>query len=93
MYTQTPEIVLTYPQYLQAYDTAHWTGWTRVLGGEGPAFFVSMPDSYLNLRPVASSTPSGGSTLWIAIVVAAGLAAAALAVWLFWRRREKAEEA
>ncbi len=54
MYTQTPEIVLTYPQYLQAYDTAHWTGWTRVLGGEGPAFFVSMPDSYLNLQPVAT---------------------------------------
>ena len=74
--------MLTYPDYLQAYDTAHWTGWTRVLGGNGPAFFVSMPDTYLNLRPVASEQPTGGSTSWIGAVVVAGLAVAVAAlVW------------
>jgi hypothetical protein len=93
MYEQTPEIVLTYPQYLQAYDTAHWTGWTRVLGGKGPAFYVSMPDSYLNLRPVAAERTTGGSALWVAVAVAACLAVAALAVVLLVRRRERPEEA
>ena len=91
MYTQTPEIVLTYPDYLQAYDTERWTGWTRVLGGQGPAFFVTMPDTYLNLRPVATEQATGRSTLWIAIVVVAGVAAAAAALVLLLRRRERAE--
>jgi peptide/nickel transport system substrate-binding protein len=89
MYAQTPEIVLTYPQYLQAYDTAHWTGWTRVLGGEGPAFFVSMPDTYLNLRPIAAAETQGTSTLWIGVALVAALGAAALVIWLSRRRRER----
>jgi len=93
MYTETPEIVLTYPQYLQAYDTAHWTGWTRVLDGKGPAFYVSMPDSYLNLEPVASTGPSGGSTLWIGVAVVAAVAVAAVVLWLVRRRRGETEEA
>ena len=92
MYAQTPEMVLTYPQYLQAYNTAKWTGWTRVLGGDGPAFFVSQPDTYLNLRPVSSGESGGGSTLWIAAVVAAALLVAGVAAWLVLRRRERAVE-
>jgi peptide/nickel transport system substrate-binding protein len=92
MYEQTPEIVLTYPDYLQAYDTAHWTGWTRVLG-DGPAFFVSMPDTYLNLRQVAATEQEVRSTTWIWPVVAGCLAAAAVVVWLARRRRERPEEA
>jgi ABC-type transport system substrate-binding protein len=92
MYEQTPEIVLTYPDYLQAYDTADWAGWTRVLG-DGPAFFVSMPDSYLNLRPVATSEEAVRSAGWMWPVVAVGLSAAAVAVWSARRRRERPEEA
>ncbi len=91
MYTQTPEVVLTYPDYLQAYDTADWTGWTRVLG-DGPAFFVSMPDTYLNLRPVATEQSGGGSTLWIGGLVVAVLVAAGLGVWLVIRRRGREVE-
>jgi peptide/nickel transport system substrate-binding protein len=92
MYEQAPEIVLTYPDYLQAYDTAHWTGWIRVLGGKGPAFFVSMPDSYLNLKPVVAEHATGRSTLWIAVVVIAVLAAGAAILVLVRRRHERAEE-
>ena len=92
MYTQTPEMVLTYPQYLQAYNTAKWTGWTRVLGGEGPAFFVSQPDTYLNLRPVSSGDSGGGSTLWIALVVGAALVVVGVGAWLVLRRRDRAVE-
>jgi peptide/nickel transport system substrate-binding protein len=94
MYEQTPEIVLTYPQYLQAYDTAQWTGWTRVLGGEGPAFFVSMPDSYLNLRPVGQAAVAGGGfALWLVAAVGVAAAAVAVAAAVLGRRRRRAEEA
>jgi predicted amidohydrolase len=78
--------------YLQAYDTARWTGWTRVLG-DGPAFFVSIPDSYLNLRPVATREEAVRSATWMWPVIAVGLAAAAVAVWSARRRRERPEEA
>jgi peptide/nickel transport system substrate-binding protein len=92
MYTESPEIPLTYPDYLQAYDTAHWTGWTRVFNGKGPAFFVSMPDTYLNVRPVAAAQAGGGSSLWIAVAISAGLVVAGVGAWLVVRRREKAVE-
>ncbi|MEI6727026.1 MAG: ABC transporter substrate-binding protein, partial [Actinomycetes bacterium] len=71
MYEQSPEIVLTYPDYLQAYDTSHWTGWVRMFNGTGPAFYVSMPDTYLSVRPLGSTARGDGSTLWIAIAAAA----------------------
>ncbi len=54
MYEQTPEIVLTYPQYFQAYNTSRRTRWVRVFNGKGPAFFIAMPDTHLNVRPVAT---------------------------------------
>jgi peptide/nickel transport system substrate-binding protein len=92
MYTESPEIPLTYPDYLQAYDTAHWTGWTRVFNGKGPAFFVSMPDTYLNVRPAEAAPAGGGSSLWIGVLVVVALVAAGLAAWLVLRRREKAVE-
>ena len=41
MYQQTPWVVLVYPQYLQAYNTARWTGWTQMLNGHGPAFMMT----------------------------------------------------
>jgi peptide/nickel transport system substrate-binding protein len=95
MYDQSPEIVLNYPQYLQAYNTAKWTGWTRVFEGKGPAFMVTMADSYLNLRPVTSTTSSSGSsTAWAVGVVAVVCCAAVggAAVWLVRRRSGRAEE-
>ena len=90
MYTESPEVVLTYPQYLQAYNTSRWTGWTRVLDGKGPAFFITMPDTYLNLQPAAEEESGGGSTLWLAGVVIAVCMVVGAGIWLVRWRREKA---
>jgi peptide/nickel transport system substrate-binding protein len=93
MYEQTPEIVLTYPKYLQAYNSAKWTGWTRILNGTGPAFYVSMPDTYLNLRLATTKSTSRSSTLWIGLVVLAGAVVVGIAAWLVRRGlRPEAEE-
>ena len=68
MYEQTPWVVLTYPQYLEAYNTAKWTGWTQMNDGKGPAFFTTgNVQSYLDLQPTAVAATSGGSGIWIAV--------------------------
>jgi peptide/nickel transport system substrate-binding protein len=99
MYQQTPWVVLVYPQYLEAYNTARWTGWTQMLHGRGPAFMVTGGiqqgvDSYLNLKPVVAKAGSSSSTATIAIVVAAVVVVviAGVAIWLV-RRRTRTEEA
>ena len=92
MYEQTPWVVLTYPQYLEAYNTAKWTGWTRMMGGTGPAFMTTgYPQSYIDLKPQAVEAAGSTSGVWIA-VAAAAVVVAALVVWLVRRRRPQAEE-
>jgi peptide/nickel transport system substrate-binding protein len=95
LYDQTPQIPYVYPRYLQAYNTAKWTGWTRVMNGNGPAFWaVDNQDTYLKLKPVTATEPAGqdGSSAWIVIVVAAVVVVAVGAVALLWRRRSRAVE-
>ena len=99
MYQQTPWVVLVYPQYLQAYNTSRWTGWTQVLNGHGPAFMLTGGvqggvDSYLNLKPVvAKAGGGGGSSTTIAIVVVSWSSSRGVAIWLVRRRRGRTEEA
>ena len=93
MYEQSPEIVLTYPDYLQAYDTSRWTGWVRMFGGTGAAFYMCMPDTYLHVRPVAGTQASGGPTVWIGVAVVTVLVVAGVLLWVRRRRREQAVEA
>ena len=53
-YQQSPWIPLTYPDVLEAVNTAKWTGWTQ-LWGTGPAWQCEGNlTSYLNLRPEPS---------------------------------------
>jgi peptide/nickel transport system substrate-binding protein len=93
MYQQTPWVVLAYPQYLQAYNTARWTGWTRMFGGRGPAFYTTgYYQSYIDLKPQATTSAGSKTGLWVAIGLAA-VVAIALIVWLVRRRRPVAEEA
>jgi peptide/nickel transport system substrate-binding protein len=94
MYEQTPWIVLTYPDYLEAYNTARWTGWTRVLSGHGPAFYTSGNiDSYLNLQPrSAATTAATNVAAVVAAIVAAAVVGVIVVVMLLRRRRHKAEE-
>ena len=95
MYTDTPQIPYVYPRYLQAYNTARWTGWTRVMSGNGPAFWaVDNQDTYLKLRPVTalqSDASSGGSSTWVAALVAAVIVAGGV-ILIVRRRRQRADE-
>jgi peptide/nickel transport system substrate-binding protein len=94
MYEQAPWLVLTYPRLFEAYNTARWTGWTRVMRGTGPAFMTgSNVDSYLNLRPAAVTESSGGAkgVVWVVVGVAA-VVVIGLVVWLVRRRGRALEE-
>ena len=95
IYEQTPQIPYVYPRYLQAYNTAKWTGWTRVMSGNGPAFWaVDNQDTYLKLKPVtATQTASGGSsTTWIVVGVIIVVVVIVVAALLLQRRRARADE-
>ena len=93
MYEQTPWVVVAYPDFFEAYDTADWTGWTRVNDGNGPAFFTAgNVDTYLNLKPVVATTAttSSSSTVWL--VVGLGGALVIVVVLLVLRRRGRVRE-
>ena len=95
MYQQTPNVVLTYPDNLEAVNTAKWTGWTQMFGGTGPAWNCEgNVSSYLNLRSVtaATTTSSSSSTTLIAVVVVVVIVAAAVAYVSIRRRRGRRVE-
>jgi peptide/nickel transport system substrate-binding protein len=95
MYGDSPEIVLTYPQKLEAVNRDRWEGWTRMYGGQGAAFYTSyVRDSYLNLKPriAAMQSDSGSSTATIAAVVIVAALVAGAALLLLLRRRSGARE-
>ena len=95
MYQQSPWIVTTYPEELEAYNTAKWTGWTQMFGGSGPAFNCQGNyQTYLNLAPKAAGAGGTGSrALVIAAVIAVVAAGAAVTgVRVIRRRRPIAEE-
>ena len=83
-YQQSPQIVLVYPQYLQAYNTARWTGWTPMFHGRGPAWMTTATvDSYVNLQPATASSGGGGAKgAVIVIVIAVVVVVGGAAVWL-----------
>ena len=95
MYQQSPWIVITYPEDLEAYNTAKWTGWTQMFGGTGPAFNCEGNyDTYLNLalRPAATSHSTSGALIAVAIVVVLAAGAAVTVVLARRHRRRQAEE-
>jgi peptide/nickel transport system substrate-binding protein len=97
IYEQVPEIVLVYPNYLQAYRTDAFEGYVPMPADGGPYLFGWGPDSYLNLTPVSAeaggsggSTGGGGSNA----ILYVGIAAAVLAVggFIVSRRRRTDED-
>ena len=95
-YEQSPEIVLDYPDKLEAVNIARWDGWQRMYGGTGAAFYTSyVRDSYLELTPkaaaVAGETGASDTWIWVTVGVAAVVVVAG-AVLLVRRRRNAAEE-
>jgi peptide/nickel transport system substrate-binding protein len=96
-YDSAPYIVWDYPLQLEAYNTAKWSGWTKVPTGTGPVLFITDNiDTYLNMKPaVANSTTTtskSSSTLWIAVGVVVALVVIGLIVWLSRRGRGRAVE-
>ncbi|HMK93202.1 MAG TPA: peptide ABC transporter substrate-binding protein [Thermoleophilia bacterium] len=94
MYDQTPIVVFTYYDYLQAVNTSRWDGWKQTLNGRGPAFYCSGSniDSYLYLRPKAASSSGGGGTALIVAAVIAVVIVLGLVGYLLRRRRPQALE-
>jgi peptide/nickel transport system substrate-binding protein len=96
VYTATPQIAYVYPRYLQAYNTGRWTGWTRVMSGNGPAFWaVDNQDTFIKLRPVTASESAedgGSSATWIIAVIAAVVVVALIAVLVVRGRRARTDE-
>ena len=94
MYQQSPWIPLTYPDTLEAWNTAKWTGWTRQFNGTGGAWELEGNiASYLNLTPKVASTSAGGSnSSVIAIVVVVVIVVAGAAFLLIRRRTRHVEE-
>jgi peptide/nickel transport system substrate-binding protein len=89
-YEDVPEVVIAYPQDLQAYSTARWTGWVRAPRPDGGAFYTNNAmNSYLELRPaaVAPQSADGGMPVWVWVLIAAVAAAVLVAAVLVVRRR------
>ena len=92
MYQQTPDIVLNYPEDLEAVNTTKWTGWTPLWGSSGPVWNCQGNiASYLALRPVAQAAKSSSSTGAVIAVIIAVLIVAAAIVLIVVRRGRRAE--
>ena len=99
MYEQSPWVVLVYPDYLEAYNTSRWTGWTQMMNGHGPAFMATGGvqdgvDSFVVLQPVSgqSGGGSGGKTAAIVVAVVVVLVIAGVVLLVLRRSRGRAEE-
>jgi hypothetical protein len=93
MYEQTPWIVTTYPDHLEAFNSDKWTGWTRVTNEQGPVFFSGgNVESYLNLMPKGGAAKKGATGVWLALGVLAGIIVIALVAVMIVRRRGRVEE-
>ncbi len=96
MYQQTPWIVTTHPQELEAYNTSRWTGWHQMFNGTGPAFFCEgYIASYLDLQPKAAvaASKSGSTPIVVAAVLIVAAVVVVAVVVTVRRRRRPAEEA
>ncbi len=89
IYQQSPNVLLTYPDSLEAVNTKKWTGWTQMFDGTGPVWQCEgNVTSYLDLRPAAlTATTSGSSSTTLIVVVVIVVVVAAGIAFVFVRRR------
>jgi peptide/nickel transport system substrate-binding protein len=94
LYEQVPEIVLVYPQYLQAYRTDTYQGYIPTPAEGGAYLFGWGPYSYINLKPVSEGSTnvdgSGGSNAILYVAIAA--VALAVIGFVVTRRRRLDED-
>jgi peptide/nickel transport system substrate-binding protein len=95
VYQQIPEMVLDYPDYLQAYRTDTFTGYVPTPTDGGALLFGWGPYSYINLKPVsaaeggATSGGGGGSNTLLYIGIGAVLL---IGIVFLTSRRRRADE-
>jgi peptide/nickel transport system substrate-binding protein len=93
-YDQIPGVVLAYPQWLEAYRSDRFTGWTPAPGEHGYLLPSYNYDSLLSAHPVVgssgSSSPSVPIGVWIVVAIAV---IAGVAIGLMRRRRTADDEA
>ena len=91
MYRQSPWIPLTYPDNLEAFNTAKWTGWTQQFGArarlelEGNDLLLSRSSSPGRRRHSAG----GSSTTLIIVIVVVVIVIAGVAFVLVRRRSSR----
>jgi peptide/nickel transport system substrate-binding protein len=95
LYEQSPEVVLVYPNYLQAYRTDTFTGYVPSPSDGGALLFGWGPYSYINMKPVsataggATSAGGGGSNALVYIGIGAVLL---IGLVVLASRRRRADE-
>ncbi len=94
MYQQTPNIVLAYPEDLEAVNITRWTGWTPLWSPNGPVWNLQGNiQSYLRLRPVTAGAAARAGSRGVLVAVSVVIVAAVVAalVVLLRRRSRHAE--
>ena len=93
LYEQVPEIVIAYPEYLQAYRTDTFTGYIPVPKEGGTYLFSWGPYSYINLTPVSEGSSNVGGGGGSNTILYVGIVAVVVAVIAFFvTRRRRVDE-
>ena len=96
LYRDSPYSILWYNVLIQAYRTDRWTGYSSVpKGGDGAAFRNMLRTTYIDLKPVNTSTAAETDTSdtgTIVAVVLLALVVIAVVAFLLVRRRPKSVE-
>ena len=88
LYEQSPYVVLDYPKLLEGWDTASWTGWTRIPTPDGAVAYISDNVDNYRLAGIKPAESSGGglSTGAIVGIVVAAIVVVVVVVLLLRRR-------
>jgi peptide/nickel transport system substrate-binding protein len=91
LYTQSPYIVLAYPESLEAYNVDKWQGWVKSPAKVGSVFYVTEIDQYRSLGPKAGAVaPHSSNTGLIAGIATVAAVVLLLLGWVVVRRRRSA---
>ena len=92
-YDQIPGVVLAYPDWLQAYRSDQFTGWTPSPGANGYLLSSYNYDSLISVHPVLGSVPSSSPSLPPLVWIALAIVVVILAIGVLRRRRTSDDEA
>ncbi len=94
VYQQSPYITLTYPEWLEAYNDAQWTGWVQSPEKIGPVIYTEYNiDSYLFVEPVSAAGKEASSSTTLIVIIVVLAAVVIVTVMILWARgRRRAEE-